>query len=176
MRVLLLSVCASALACSAMAQSYDQDQGGYNTGGYSGQERRDQSTAPNYDQNDQYRDNQTDRDDQGYQDDRGDNGYRDNRDDQGDRYDRSDQDSGSRYDRGDQNDQSDRYDQDQGSQYGYGVHDGAGWRGTPQGAQFTGRTGATWRDPEGRYCIYREYSWTGANGEPAYQWVPRCRY
>lgn len=40
---------------------------------------------------------------------------------------------------------------------------------------YTGRTGASWRDDQGRYCSYREIAWRDAYGT-AYQWVPRCHY
>jgi len=125
MRSLLLGLTASALACSAMAQSYDDDRNGYDGPGYQDQGRY-------YDQGRTY--------DQGRDDDRGDwRTY-----DRGYRYDR----------RGD---------------------DGDRWAsGVQQGAHLTSRVGNSWRDADGRWCSYRELTWTDSDGYQAYKWVPYC--
>ncbi|HZZ88517.1 MAG TPA: hypothetical protein VFE13_09315, partial [Caulobacteraceae bacterium] len=62
---------------------------------------------------------------------------------------------------------------------GYGGGRGGAGRpahgpGIPEGAQFTGRSGEPWQNPEGRTCRWREVTWPGANGNPAYKWVSRC--
>lgn len=40
---------------------------------------------------------------------------------------------------------------------------------------YTGRTGQSWRNDQGQYCIWREMTWSDERGQPAYRWVPRCR-
>lgn len=40
---------------------------------------------------------------------------------------------------------------------------------------FTGRVGAAWRDPAGRYCRWREVAHRDADGYEAYKWVTLCR-
>jgi len=48
--------------------------------------------------------------------------------------------------------------------------------GVPPGAHFTSRLGQSWQAPDGRTCRWRELTWQGANGQPAYKWVPRCHW
>lgn len=170
MRMLMFGACASLLACAALAQPYDQDQPPYPNAnqGYGGQ--------PYPNDNDQYRDDQTggyqydsrDQDDQ-YRDDR-----RDSHQEPGGAYDRN---SGyqDRYqdERGYSGDPEYRGDRSYGDSRSYYA---GGAYGVPAGAHYSGRVGQSWRDPDGRYCAYRELTWMGANGTPAYKWVPRCHY
>lgn len=44
----------------------------------------------------------------------------------------------------------------------------------PDGA-FTGRTGASWRDDQGRFCSWREVVRRDGDGYDAYKWVTVCR-
>ena len=100
------------------------------------------------DQRDQYRGDQYQ---SGYA--RDDRGYQDDRSYQNDRSDRGD-------DRGDRD------------QEGWARDDG---RAVPAGAHYTSRIGSTWRDADGRDCAWRQLTWQGADGDPAYKWVARCR-
>jgi hypothetical protein len=156
MRILMLGACVALLAGAATAQPYDQDQPAA-PNAYSDQSGPGQYDNGQYD-NGQYDNGQYDNGQYGGQYDQGDRGadqygadaYRDN---------------GYANDRG----WSGPYREPResyGDRYGYRMG----------GAHYTGRLGASWRDPEGRYCVYRELTWTGENGAPAYKWEPSCRY
>ena len=170
MRVLMLGACASLLACAALAQPYDQDPPPYPNSdqGYGAQ--------PYPNDNDPYRDDRN-------------GGYQNGNPNPDDQY-REDQrapyqEQGGQYDRN--NGYEDQYEDDRGYSGDPGYRDNRGYgdsrgyyggrpAGVPPGAHFSGRVGQSWRDPDGRYCAYRELTWMGADGTPAYQWIPRCHY
>lgn len=67
----------------------------------------------------------------------------------------------------------------QGSPYGAYGSNGGGYgqsRAYDDGRpHYTGRTGDSWRNDEGQYCVWREMTWVDQRGQAAYRWVPRCR-
>ena len=74
------------------------------------------------------------------------------------------------------------YDGSQGYQgyQPYGGYSQGGGYGQPRTyadgqPHWTGRTGDSWRNDEGQYCVWREMTWVDQRGQAAYRWVPRCR-
>lgn len=155
MRLLVIGACASLLAGAALAQPYDQSPTYPNDRSYDDQGQPDNNDDA--DQNDRYQSDRDQNDNDQYRDERR-GQYRD----QNDEYDRNDYSNDSGY-------RNDRDYGDNGRAYQRGH-----WMGVPAGAHYSGRVGQSWRDNEGRYCTYRELTWTDRNGAPAYKWVPRC--
>ncbi len=140
------------------------DRGENSRGGYD-RYRGDQSDQYDRDEGDQYRDNGAGQYDNGQYD----NGQYDSGQYGGGQYGSGQYGDDAR--RGYSSDSGYRNDRDDDNGQSYGRSEGY----RMSGAHYTGRVGdQSWRDSEGRTCIYRQLTWTGENGQPAYKWVPSC--
>lgn len=191
MKALMIGACLAVLGAPALAQPYDQTDPYYDQG-----QTQPPPQPPGYGQyQSPYDQGYGDEDNNGYGENQADQGYgayqpppapppgqpgfqnylgapQDQYGGPGD----EDQDYGQPQPQYDYQDGYGRY---QPPQYGYQ----GGYAQQPQyqpyggaaGATYTGRTGQSWRNDQGQYCVYREMTWQGQDGRPAYRWVPSCR-